>query len=552
MKKNITVNMFGILYPIDEDAYELLSRYLSNMRGYFSRQDGGTEIADDIEARVAELMNELRQSGVNAVTIEHVQSIISRIGSPEQLDVTEAETTAEPPQRGPVPPPYNPPAESKPEKKLYRDIDHKMLGGVLAGLGCYLGINPLWLRLAALVIFFCSYGWATLIYIIFWVLIPPAVTPEERLQMKGEPVNFDNLREEFLNGTREMVNRSSAGSFMSGVLQVLCSIFKVLLYVVGIAVLVGCAFTLLAALIGGCGLLFAPWGDMGDVFGHDFPLVIMAKTCSPWTLWIFSISLIVALALTLYIGAHFILRMAGRIAPMSKGLKVTSGIVWLVAVMVLFGSWSRVLHSVSVGIRPHEEQRAEERRQRKEKRDAKERAYVTDMGWRIVHDRNVSDNRLTKKGEHYSGNRDRRYFDGYNSDGSMAYEVVCDAKVAPGTYTLEAVARTDGQGCEIFAVNGDRTRYAAAVPVCGNVGGSVWADAKLTLESDTTTSAQHERLKQLAKVNHNKGYGWSTVTVSDIIVGPDSIVTYGVTNQSPTTSWDGSWLSATAFELKKQ
>lgn len=549
MKKNITVNMFGILYPIDEDAYELLNRYLSNMRGYFSRQDGGTEIADDIEARVAELMNELRQSGVNAITIEHVQSIISRIGSPEQLDEIDVETTTE---SGPVPPPYNPPAGPKPEKKLYRDIDHKMLGGVLAGLGCYLGLNPLWLRLAALVILFCSYGWATLIYIIFWVLIPPAVTPEERLQMKGEPVNFDNLREEFLNGTREMVNRSSAGSFMSGVLQVLCSVFKVLLYVVGIAVLVGCAFTLLAALIGGCGLLLAPWGDMGDLFGYDFPLVIMAKTCSPWTLWIFSISLIVSLALTLYIGAHFILRMAGRITPMSKGLKVTSGIVWLVAVVVLFGSWSRVLHSVSVGIRPNEEQRAEERRLQKEERDAKERAYVTDMGWRIVHDRNVSGKRFTKNGEHYSGNRDRRYFDGYNSDGSMAYEVVCDAKVAPGTYTLEAVARTDGQGCEIFAVNGAGTRYATAVPVCGNVGGSVWADAKRTLESDTTTSAQHERLKQLAKVNHNKGYGWSTVTVSDIIVGPDSIVTYGVTNQSPTTSWDGSWLSATAFELKKQ
>lgn len=549
MKKNITVNMFGILYPIDEDAYELLNRYLSNMRGYFSRQDGGTEIADDIEARVAELMNELRQSGVNAITIEHVQSIISRIGSPEQLDEIDVETTTE---SGPVPPPYNPPAGPKPEKKLYRDIDHKMLGGVLAGLGCYLGLNPLWLRLAALVILFCSYGWATLIYIIFWVLIPPAVTPEERLQMKGEPVNFDNLREEFLNGTREMVNRSSAGSFMSGVLQVLCSVFKVLLYVVGIAVLVGCAFTLLAALIGGCGLLLAPWGDMGDLFGYDFPLVIMAKTCSPWTLWIFSISLIVSLALTLYIGAHFILRMAGRITPMSKGLKVTSGIVWLVAVVVLFGSWSRVLHSISVGIRPHEEQRAEERRLQKEERDAKERAYVTDMGWRIVHDRNVSGKRFTKNGEHYSGNRDRRYFDGYNSDGSMAYEVVCDAKVAPGTYTLEAVARTDGQGCEIFAVNGAGTRYATAVPVCGNVGGSVWADAKRTLESDTTASAQHERLKQLAKVNHNKGYGWSTVTVSDIIVGPDSIVTYGVTNQSPTTSWDGSWLSATAFELKKQ
>ena len=82
MKKNITINLFGTLYAIDEDACQLLETYLNNMKNYFSRRDGGDEIADDIEHRVAELFSELREKGVEAVTIEHVRDIISRIGNP--------------------------------------------------------------------------------------------------------------------------------------------------------------------------------------------------------------------------------------------------------------------------------------------------------------------------------------------------------------------------------------------------------------------------------------------------------------------------------------
>lgn len=85
MKKNIAVNISGVLYPIDEDAYELLKRYLDNMRAYFSRQEGGKEIADDIESRAAELMGELHGGNNTPVTIEDVQYIINRIGSPEEL-----------------------------------------------------------------------------------------------------------------------------------------------------------------------------------------------------------------------------------------------------------------------------------------------------------------------------------------------------------------------------------------------------------------------------------------------------------------------------------
>ena len=82
MKKNITINLFGSLYAIDEDAYELLNQYQNNMRRYFSRKEGGEEIAEDIERRIAELFDELKASGVEAITIEHVRDIISRMGNP--------------------------------------------------------------------------------------------------------------------------------------------------------------------------------------------------------------------------------------------------------------------------------------------------------------------------------------------------------------------------------------------------------------------------------------------------------------------------------------
>ena len=90
MKKNITINLFGQLYAIDEDAYELLKRYEENMRSYFLRREGGEEIADDIEHRVAELLSELKSKGVEAVSVEHVEEIIRRIGNPEEMDENSA------------------------------------------------------------------------------------------------------------------------------------------------------------------------------------------------------------------------------------------------------------------------------------------------------------------------------------------------------------------------------------------------------------------------------------------------------------------------------
>lgn len=85
MKKNITINLCGRLFQIDEDAYEMLQHYTESLRASFGKEEGGEEIADDIEERIAELFDELKQNGVEAITIEHVKDIITRIGEPEQL-----------------------------------------------------------------------------------------------------------------------------------------------------------------------------------------------------------------------------------------------------------------------------------------------------------------------------------------------------------------------------------------------------------------------------------------------------------------------------------
>ena len=79
MKKNITINLCGRLFNIDEDAYELLRNYIDTLRNYFARQEGGSEIADDLEERIAELLDELKSQGVEAINIDHVKEVVRRV-----------------------------------------------------------------------------------------------------------------------------------------------------------------------------------------------------------------------------------------------------------------------------------------------------------------------------------------------------------------------------------------------------------------------------------------------------------------------------------------
>ncbi len=234
MKKNININLFGVNYAINEDAYELLETYLNKVKQCFGQREGGEEIADDIEHRVAELLWEKKQLGVETIDLMTIKTILKQIGEPEEImgeEVPNEDFSANAPaEENSGTGDENPSAkETKTEKeprttkrKLFRATNDKVLGGVLSGLTYYMGgSNPNLLRAIvvaiALIPMFCSplsllshtflggfslivslfnlcdpAFWSIVIYILCWILIPAADTPEKREQLMGRKETLAN------------------------------------------------------------------------------------------------------------------------------------------------------------------------------------------------------------------------------------------------------------------------------------------------------------------------------------------------------------------------
>ena len=550
MKKNITINLFGSLYAIDEDAYELLNQYQNNMRRYFSRKEGGEEIAEDIERRIAELFDELKASGVEAITIEHVRDIISRIGNPEEMDGVETETTADKTD--------NAPKESERKenvhKKLFRNPDDKMLGGVTSGLACYFGIDPLWLRLLMILFAWFSLGTSIIIYLLLWIIIPEAWTPEDRLRMQGRPVNMENLRDEIIDGARKAGQYASAPKTQKTVrgcltvlLDIVTAIFKGFLFLVVGGILLFVTIMLIAILIGFCLYCFSAFtGGVSDgVFSspaeQSFFNALINGSLRQGIYWTALISSITLLILTLYIGTHSILRMAGRIHPMTlpKRLALIGG--WIITAVIFIASMIQSSISYDWYIRDYRE---EQRIRNDSLEHQRQLSYLEHEGWKVIRHKECGNN-YVKSGEYYTGNRDVQYIDAWNFNRKMEYEVERTVHVTPGIYRLEAAARTDGQGCEIFACHDNRERKAD-VPVYGNQGGEIWQDAQRQQTSGNITLGMW---KDITEANKGRGYGWSIVRI-DSIVTHNGTIRYGVTNIR-SGKWDGAWFSATDFKLEK-
>lgn len=546
MKRNITVNLCGSLYHIDEDAYNLLSKYLGDMREIFSRQPDGKEVADDIEFRVAELMNEKRMGGADVITIEDVQAIIQRIGTPDDMRDTETEEREDHTRQ--TPPPL--PNEGYGKKKLYRDVNNKMLGGVLAGLGQYFGIDPLWLRLATVVLTFVLQGLTIPAYIVLWILVPAATTPAERLEMKGETVNMENLSDQIINESYGNSPTTTGNKILNGIFNLICIMFKGLVITFGAcAALTLAGFFLIATVMIGW-MSIAPDAFVSTVLELDSNAINLHSILPPVSSWCFYIFGSAMILLTIYFLIYAMQALAGRTLNMNSFKLKTALISWVVSFIltaafggVLIGNITNNKSNIDAALR---QKRLEYRDNWKEE----SRDYLTHNGWRVARERNTSS--LSESGDDFYGNNGRRYLHGSNRSGDMEYEVVRDIKVAPGRYTLTAFGRADGNGAEIFAIDSHGKRYATAIPAYGSKGGELWNEAMKYIDADTVkTSAEYKKMERIAHAHHSEGYGWSTVKVEDIVVGSDSVLTYGVTNCSPTTPWDGTWLSASSFALKK-
>jgi phage shock protein PspC (stress-responsive transcriptional regulator) len=188
MKKTLTINLAGLVFNIDEDAYFVLQDYLEKIKTYFSEEKEVDDIMHDIEIRIAELLGEKITPTKQVVTLQDIEEIIKIMGEPHEFGDPDKEKKSTY---------YRTSA-----KRVYRDPDNRILGGVCGGLGAYMGIDPIIIRIIFIVIFF-GFGAGLLIYLILWIIIPEAKTTAQKLEMRGEHVNVSNIggfvREEFEN-----------------------------------------------------------------------------------------------------------------------------------------------------------------------------------------------------------------------------------------------------------------------------------------------------------------------------------------------------------------
>ncbi len=180
MKITVSINIGGMAFHIDEDAYTELKIYLRNLDRYFAKEPGSAEIMADIEARIADLLKARINDYKQVATIQDVREVINTLGTPE--DITDDSGSGH----------YR--LGNIGYHRMYRDPDNRIIAGVCSGMAAYWRIDP-WIVRVIFIIISLPGGLGILIYVILWIVLPEAKTTAQKIEMKGEPVNIHNIKD---------------------------------------------------------------------------------------------------------------------------------------------------------------------------------------------------------------------------------------------------------------------------------------------------------------------------------------------------------------------
>lgn len=410
MKKTINIHLCNRIFTIDEDACQLLESYITNMRTYFSKREEGAEIADDIELRVSELLEEFKCAGTTSITLAQVQEIIARIGNPEEMEGEEVEANTEEgnatqatveaetdsattstnrrtlcrnlsdkmlagvisglaryfgfsdatpwrilfiiifvftipvatvcylvgwiiiPSDSDVAPIEQ--GSYKGQRQLFRDGKDKMLGGVISGLCAYFGgkdVTP-W-RLLFILLCFMSFSLLLIIYLAMWFIVPEAVTAEDRLRMRGEHVNFENVNREVMSemGTSEgHAAAQKQAAFRWG---------RILLHVALLVIAIPIIFVLLLAVIAALSFLLIFTASVSNVCSlgimPHLPELTTWLSHQPagisWLFYTWTICGFIIVVIPLYTLIRSIFTSA---TPLLKSAKIMLTVLWVLALSI--------------------------------------------------------------------------------------------------------------------------------------------------------------------------------------------------------------------------
>ena len=287
MNKTVNINLAGVFFHIDEDAYAKLQHYLDTIKRSLNNTQGKDEIIADIEARIAELFGEKIKNERQVISYKEVDEVITIMGQPEDYMVDEEIFEDEPS--------YSYSQTKTTGKQLFRDTDHSYVGGVSSGLAHYMGIESIWVRLLWVILTIASSGAFLLIYIALWIFVPEAKTTADKLSMRGEEVNISNIERKIREGFDDVAGkvksvdyekygkqaRSGATSAATGISAAILFMLNIFVKFIGIMILLVAGSILIGLFIalftvGTFGIIDAPWTDYVEMAGIGAPLWLIS------------------------------------------------------------------------------------------------------------------------------------------------------------------------------------------------------------------------------------------------------------------------------------
>jgi len=343
MNKTITINLAGIVFHIDEEAFYKLQSYLEAVKKSLKGTQGREDIIADIEARIAELFSE-RVQEKEVVILEDVDYIIATLGQPNDYkvddEIFEEESSGF--------------KKTVTTKRLYRDTDDKIIGGICSGIGHYLAIDPLWIRLIFIILFFG--GVPIIAYLILWIIVPEAASTAQKLEMKGEPATLNTIEKKVKEGFENVKKkvdkldldetgkkvREKGSSFFGMISSIISSIFHVLgKLITGIFSIVGKLIGVILILVSFAVIIaifisFITFSFIDVNFGSDIAPIFLSNAVINTPVWINSILLLLAVGIPFFMLLYLGLKiLVNNIKPMPGVVKLSLLGAWLLSIFAL-------------------------------------------------------------------------------------------------------------------------------------------------------------------------------------------------------------------------
>lgn len=340
MNKTVSINLAGTFFHIDEDAFAKLSHYLDSIRKSLKGTQGSEEIMQDIETRIAELFSEKINSNTQVISQSELDEVIAVMGQPEDYEVDEEmfEDSSESENQSQS-------RANASHKQLFRDIDKKYVGGVSSGLGHYLGIDAIWIRLIWVLLVVAGLGSPVLVYLLLWILVPPALTTSEKLKMTGKPINISNIERKFREGFDNVADRvknvdydkygnkikTGASSFFDNLLEVARTLLKAFAKLIGLIIIIVTLTTLISLVIG-----FFTFGSMNIWGNYEMIEYITFMDSSNAPVWLMATLILLAVGIPFFILFVLGLKLLiSNLKSMGSTIKILLVVLWVLSIIGL-------------------------------------------------------------------------------------------------------------------------------------------------------------------------------------------------------------------------